>query len=572
MSVREMFLPYGGGGYVAKLGYDAATALIVKESLEENSWIDEMSAAVIVQFVVFEPANLLLSDVMLLLEKFPSGMRRTSIDVVPEYIFPSSGSAVRTFYRVSILLWFITILVLLFIEIVRCFKHGRAYFRKFFSWVSMLQILSSSSAVLIVFVKENSLKNFLQRIRDNPFGDWSAYELVGWSSFQEFILSIAVVTTTINCLKLIQLNRHVHVMKWTLQSAYRYLCSFSVVVMMLALAFAQLGTLLFGQADEEYATLYYALRTVLKMAIGVGKIQFTKMSGGSGESEVFAPIFLMGCMLSMTIIFVNTFIAILDDAFHQAKGKEYSGEELGPYLKSCLIKHIRETNSNSVKRVFRKSPFRRSIRRKYRIQPPKRELQRPKEDYAAPQKERPRLAKSESLSSYESLSLHEGFESITNTQTTQASHADRKIEGAGMEVLHTKCGGECDKEMLNNQEFYLDASPSEEENLLSDVAKIIKTIRSDFTKCLWEDEEWYNSREDEEWHKSRSSCSSRGDSFADMNESPSILNLVQPCKEVVSNNQTWSYIRSMEKNQDKRIYRTIVKRQIYTEVLGESFV
>lgn len=564
-----MFLPYGGGGYVAKLGYDAATALIVKETLEENGWIDEMSAAVIVKFVVFEPANLLLSDVMLLLEKFPSGMRRTSIDVVPEYIFPSSGSTVRTFYRVSILLWFITILVLLFIEIVRCFKHGRAYFKSFFSWVSMLQILSSSCTVLVVFVKENSLKKFLRRIRDNPYGDWSAYALVGWSSFQEVILSIAVVTTTINCLKLIQLNRHVHVMKWTLQSAYRYLCSFFVIIMMLAFAFAQLGTLLFGHADEEYATLYHALRTVLKMAIGIGKIQFTKMNGGSGESEVFAPIFLMGCMLSMTIIFVNTFIAILDDAFHQAKGKKYSGEELGPYLKRCLIKRIRETNSNSIKRVFRKSPFRRSIRRKYKIQPPTRELQRLKEDYVASQIERPRLAETESLSSYESLSLHEGFESIA---TTHASQVDRKTEGAGMEVLDANWATERDKEIVNCKDFYLEASPSEEENLLSDVAKIIRTIRSDFTRCLWEDEEWYNSRENEEWHNSHSSFSSCGDSFADMNESPSILNLIQPCKQEVSTYQTWSYVRSMEKNQEERIYRTVVKCQSYTTAKGESCV
>lgn len=560
-SVSEIFLPYGGGGYIAKLGYDAATALMVKESIKEYNWIDENSAAVVVEFVVFEPANLLLCHVMLLLEKFPSGMRRTSIDVSPEYIFPSSGSAVRTFYRVSILLWFITILVLLVIEIVRCFKQGRAYFKSFFSWVSMLQILSSSCAVLIVFVKENSLKTFLQRIRDNPFGDWSAYDLVVWSSFQEVILSITVVTTTINCLKLIQINRHVHVMKWTLQSAFRYLCSFAVIIMMLALAFAQLGTLLFGSADEEYATLYFALRTVLKMAIGIGKIQFSRMSGG-GESEVFAPVFLMACMLSMTIIFVNTFIAILDAAFHEASGREYSGEELGTYMKNCLINRIKKTKSSSVKRVFRKSPFRRSIRRKYTIQPPKRELQQTTEDRVAPQKERAKLAESESLSSYESLGLHEGFERIANTKTTQASSTDRKTNGTGMEVLDANCAEDSENGFLKNKEFFCKTPPTEEEHLLSDVAKIMKTVRSDFTRCLWEDKEWYNSR---------SSFSSGDDSFEELYRSGSMRSLIQPYNREVSNNQTWSYVRDIEKNQGKSYYCTL-RRKSHTEVLSESYV
>ena len=557
-SVSESFLPYGGGGYVAKLGYDAATALMVKEGLEGNNWIDEKSVAVVVEFVVFEPANLLLSDVMLLLEKFPSGMRRTRIDVTPEYIFPSSGSAVRTFYRVSILLWFITILVLLFIEIVRCFKQGRTYFKSFFSWVSMLQILSSFCAVLIVFVKENNLIAFLQRIRENPFGDWSAIELVVWSSFQEVILSVAVVTTTINCLKLIQINRHVQVMKWTLQSAYRYLCSFAVVITMLALAFAQLGTLLFGSADEEYATLYYALRTVLKMAIGIGKIQFSKMNSG-GESEFFAPIFLMACMLSMTIIFVNTFIAILDDAFHQASGREYSSEELGAYMKSCLINRIKKTNSNSAKKVFRKSPFRRSIRRKYSILPPKREVQRTKEHSFVLQKERAKLAESESLSSCESLSFHEEFQSMANTQATQTSSIDRNTKYTGIEVLNANCAEESESESLKNKEFYFKTPPIEEEHL-SDVAKIMETVRSDFTRSLWEDEEWYNSR---------SSFSSCHDSFEELDKSAAVL-FSGAYKQEVSSNKTWSYVRSTEKR-GQTVYHTMT-RESYTEVLSERYV
>lgn len=549
-SISEVFLPYGGGGYIAKLGYDASTALRVKKSIEKKGWIDEKSAVVIVEFVVFEPANLLLSNVMLILEKYDSGMRKTSIDVIPELLFPTSGSPVQTFYRVCILLWFIIILVLLVIEIVRCFKQGRVYFKSFFSWVSMLQILSSSFAVLMVFVKENSLKAFLKRIRDNPFGDWIAYQFFAWSSFQEVILSITVVTTTINCLKLIQINRHVHVMKWTLQSACRYLCSLSIVIMMLVLAFAQLGTLLFGAEDGEYATLYYSLRTVLKMGIGIGKIQLSKMNG-SVESEVFAPIFLMACMLSMTIIFANTFIAILDEAFHEASGKEHPGDELGAYMKSLLENRVRKTSSRPVKRAFRKTAFRKSIRRKYTLQPSKCELQRTMEDRVVPQEERAKLAETESLLSYENLCPKKD-----SIQTTQASHINIKIESEQMKVLNIRAH--------EKMKASFKPLPADEELLLSDIAKIMKTVRSDFTRCLWEDEEWYNSR---------SSFSSCGDSFAELDEASSILSLIKTCQKDAPYIQTWSYVRGMERNPGKSIRRSLRPHtQRYTKVLADNYV
>ena len=555
-SFSELFLPYGGGGYIAKLGYDASTALRVKKSIEENGWIDKKSAVVIVEFVVFEPANLLLSNVMLILEKYDNVMRKTSIDVIPELLFPTSGSAVQTFYRICILLWFITILVLLVIEIVRCFKQGRAYFKSFFSWVSMSQILSSFCAVLMVFVKENSLKAFLQRIRDNPFGDWIAYQFFAWSSFQEVILSITVVTTTINCLKLIQINRHVHVMKYTLQSACRYLCSLAIVIVMLVLAFAQLGTLLFGAEDGEYATLYHSLRTVLKMGIGIGKIQFSKMNG-TVESEVFAPIFLMACMLSMTIIFANTFIAILDDAFHEANGKEYPGDELGAYMKSYLVKRVRKTSSRPVKGAFRKSAFRKPIRTKYTLQTSKRELQRTMEDPVAPQEERAKLAETESLLSSESLCPQKEFERIPCIQTTQASPPNRRIENEKMKVLNIGC-------VHAKMKASFKPLATEEELLLSDIGKIMKTVRSDFTRCLWEDEEWYNSR---------SSFSSCDDSFAELDKSASILSLIQTCQKDAPHIQTWSYVRGMERNEVKTIRRTLRPHtQSYTKVLAENYV
>ena len=350
----------------------------------------------LIEFVVFEPANLLLSSVTIVYEKLVTGMRTKRIDIVSEYIFPSSGSSLREFYRLCILLWSIIILLLVILEAVKVFKHGFGYFKTFFNWISFLQLSSSSCAVLLVCLKDNGLRDFLQTIRDDPFGSWSAYELIKWASIGEVILSVTIVITTIKCLKLIKFNRHVHVMKWTLEAAYRYLCSFSFVILILALAFAHLGTLLFGSKDEEYATLYNSLRSVLKMAIGIGKLR-SKLGGGS-QLQLFAPIFLMACMLSMTIIFTDTFVAILNKAYYEASGREYPGEELGVYIKQRF--------KDGIKRSSRKPPFRKSfqssIRRK-RTSPkfPKCEIQTINVNDEACHVRRAQLPETESLLSYE---------------------------------------------------------------------------------------------------------------------------------------------------------------------------
>ena len=560
-------LPYGGDGYVAKLGYDAETALKVKQSLEQNHWIDDKSAVVLVEFVVFEPAELLLSDVMMMVQKFATGMRTKKIDAVLQYIFPSSGSTLRSFYQVCILLWSIIILVLVILEIVKVFNHGCEYFKRFFNWISFLQLLSSSFAMLLVFLKENGLRNFLRQIRNDPFGSWSAFELVKWTNIEEVVLSFTVVITTIKCLKLIQFNRHIHVMKWTLEAAYRYLCSFSVIVLILSLAFAHFGTLMFGSKDEEYATLYSSLSTVLQMAIGIGKLR-SKLGGGSSESQMIAPIFLMACMISMTIIFTDTFIAILDEAYHQASSQVHPGEELAVYMKERL--------KNRIKRSERKSLFRKSVKNLVRRKSSaraeaesllgcesscarvemqttqmndaiqrtinvvgskpsqflEREIQSKSKDAVIQQTE----TETESPLSHESLS-EQGDAKI---QTTHGKTNDRNIEVVGTI-----------EDEFSNANVPLSKFPRTEEDLLLwDVKEAMENARSEFTKYLCKND-----------HEYGVSCSS-------------LLPRDSRCQPEEDSNQTSKYVSGrLEENQGK-ITLNVLRRHghTYFEISQESYV
>ena len=550
--MNKHLLPYGSGGYIAKLGYDTDTALKVKQNVEQEYWIDDKSAVVSVEFVVFEPANLLLSNVMIIFEKLVTGMRRKRIDVVLECIFPSSGSSLRDFYRLCILLWSIVILVLLIFEVVRVIRNGCGYFKKFFNWISLFQLLSSSCAMLMVLLKENSLRDFLRQIRDDPFGSWNAYNLAKLSSIEEVILSVTVVMTTIKCLKLIQINRHIHVMKWALEAAYRYLCSFTIVVLILALAFAHLGTLLFGSKDEEYATLYNSFGTVLQMAIGVGKLR-SKLGGGS-ELQLLAPIFLMACMLSLTIVFTDTFIAILDEAYHQSSGREHPGEELGEYMKQYVVNGIKQ----SVRRRLFKKSFQSTIRKKSSTE--QFSIQSRNIEAAMQETIRAKLAETESLLSSEGSSVNVDLQA---TQRKATTHSD--ING-----IETSVSGAIydenieDGSVTDYNEYRFKIPLTEEDLLLCDIRDAMENARTEFSKYLC--------KSPKEYVSSRSSLSSCDESFDEWGGSTSIQSLLDCCEPDYFNNQRSKFVCGSPHKSQGNVTLNVLRRygHTYIEVPQDS--
>lgn len=82
MGFGDVFLFYGGGGYIVKFGYDVIIVFMVKESMEENNWIDDRLVVVIVEFIVFEFVNFLFIEVMFFFEKFVNSRRSIRIDII----------------------------------------------------------------------------------------------------------------------------------------------------------------------------------------------------------------------------------------------------------------------------------------------------------------------------------------------------------------------------------------------------------------------------------------------------------------------------------------------------------
>lgn len=64
---------YSGGGYVADLGTDMATAVELVDTLKQNRWIDKYTKAVFIEINLYNPSLNLWGISMYLLEFLQTG-------------------------------------------------------------------------------------------------------------------------------------------------------------------------------------------------------------------------------------------------------------------------------------------------------------------------------------------------------------------------------------------------------------------------------------------------------------------------------------------------------------------
>lgn len=361
LSFQGRYGTYDGGGFVGDLGYNIKSALNVLNKLEANNWIDEFSAAVFIEFTVFNPSSALFSVARCLYERFPTGGVVFSRSVKTLTLYKSSSNKFQKFYEVCQLLFMIIILIFLFNEIAKIYRRRRKYFAGFWNWVELLQIITAVCAVAMFFLKAKYTSLFVKRVRDNPFETSSADYIVLWSAVENYVLSLLIFIVTIKFLRLIRFNRHVCQMMGTLGRAINPLVSYFVVFVAVVLAYTQMAFLLFGSTLGSYSTFLNSLREVLEMLLG-GEIYFYDLKS---TKYLLGPLFVFLYMFTMTMILLNMFIAILNESYFEvveSPGSDFTDADLGTFMIVYVRRNLKlfgKRLASFMKRPFTCSHFRR---------------------------------------------------------------------------------------------------------------------------------------------------------------------------------------------------------------------
>ena len=333
---------YSGGGFIADLGYNTEEALRVIDDIEINNWIDNMTAAVFVEFTIYQPASSLFSTVKFLFERLPSGGTNTITEVKTLTVYSPKDSTFRGLYETCHLLFMLLILICVATEIGKVYQQGCSYFRNLLSWLEMILLTSSFVSLAMFFLKESYTSEFIAKVQENPFQSWSMDNIALWSDLEVTLLAFVVFLVTMKLLRIIRFNPHIIQMRMTLAIASKHFLSFTFAFMTIITAYVSLTVLTFGRNVSEYRSFARSFSSILLMLIG-SKAPFHELQE---VSIIIGPFFFLAYMVTIVMIFLNMFLAILNDAYTESRETEQKGLgdlELSKYIKVKTKKVAKKT-------------------------------------------------------------------------------------------------------------------------------------------------------------------------------------------------------------------------------------
>ncbi|XP_048586645.1 LOW QUALITY PROTEIN: polycystic kidney disease protein 1-like 2 [Nematostella vectensis] len=301
---------YGGGGFVANLGYSESVARRVINDLARDGWFDRRTRAVLAIFSVFNANTDYVSFVNFLAEALTTGTIRPSHRITTIPLYPTS--LLYLVFQLLFLLYVMGYLVLICVEV---YRKKLSYFKDIWNWLEMLIILFSVATTAVQFVKGIYLTDIVTKIRSNPYGDFSFDYIVMGTELEESLMACLVFFSSLKLMKLVLLHVRVVVISSTMRVSFIRLLPFSFIFIVILLAYAQLGILVFGTMETSYATVYNALVTELMLFIGGD----TRINELREVNRVMAPFYVISFMVFMGFILMNVFVAILNEAQFQQK-------------------------------------------------------------------------------------------------------------------------------------------------------------------------------------------------------------------------------------------------------------
>lgn len=327
---------YDGGGYIADLGYDSRTASRVVINLKSNDWIDDRTAAILIEFTIFQPSTSLFSVAKLLYEVYPTGKPVSQARFDTLSIYGTSDPSIHSFFVACQIILLLLIGYFLLLEVVKIYRQNCSYFRSFWNWMNLFQLIFAITTIAFFFFKEKYVSSFVKEVQENPFETASADHLLFWSDMEMIVLSVVVFIVTVKFLRIIRFNRHVCQMVSSLKLSAPHITSYSVLFFVNILSFTLFGVLVFGNDMESYHSFIEALVTLIQKFLG-GNLYFYELQS---SNRILGPIFVFGYMFSMAFILINMFVAILNESYESVKelsGGKFADAELGHFIKQYYL-------------------------------------------------------------------------------------------------------------------------------------------------------------------------------------------------------------------------------------------
>ena len=304
------------GGFVADLGYENQTSLGIIETLQRHNWLDLQSRFVVLELSAFNPPTNLLAVATYVYEIRPSGYSALS-EKIHIISLDSSETGSRQFYLMCVLIFIIFVLLYTGRLCYRVYKLRLRFFKSFWNWVEIFQVTFSALAVVMTIIRSAKVVWPVRKLKDNIYANVGFRDVIPWKEAEDGVLGLLAFVITLKFLRLFRFNTYVAVLSRTMRESARLLPSFILIFAIFFTAFLLFGMLIFGAESEKYPSFLQA--SLFQFELVLGKVKSRDIQDLSEVNRTFGRPFTVCLLFGVTIMFMNFFIAALNDAISKAQ-------------------------------------------------------------------------------------------------------------------------------------------------------------------------------------------------------------------------------------------------------------
>ena len=335
---------YDGGGFVADLGYDNHTGFSIVTNLQNNGWLDRQTRVVLAEFSTYNPSVNILGVATYFYEVDASGLKAASVQT-RVLSLDSTNAPSHQLYLICLFLYTVFVFLYFGREMFRLYNHRSRYFKSVWNWVEIFQIVFSLFAVVMYVIRQSKTLSTMGKLHKNIYANLSFQEAITCQEVEIVVLGILIFIVTTKLLRIIRFNSYVALFSKTLKISARSLSSFSIVLLIFFVAFLHFGVLMFGSVSERYSSLLKGVYFQLELTLG--RVKARPINELAEASTIYAKIFAFLILFTLTVLCMNFFIGMINDALLDAKNNVSESEPLYE-----LIDENRWSRSKERKELF----------------------------------------------------------------------------------------------------------------------------------------------------------------------------------------------------------------------------
>lgn len=304
---------YSGGGYVIELSHIYYKAVRQIKEAKSRLWLDHYTRSVFAEFALFNPNSNLFSAATFLMETLPTGSVFPSAEVLSYRLYRYVGDF-QLFILACELFFFVFVLYFTYRETKKIYKTRRLYFAEVWNLMDLTVLILCWIAIVYYFICLGLRKWTLDLYHENPTTFISFQYISAWQLMFEGVVGVTVFATCLKFMKLFRFNRRIFLLSCTLRRASGELLQYSLVFLIVFMAFAQLYHFLFSTNHDSFNTLLGSMQKLLGVLLG--KFNIDELM--SAHKLLGVMIFLL-YMVITNFLLLNILIVIIIDSFNVVK-------------------------------------------------------------------------------------------------------------------------------------------------------------------------------------------------------------------------------------------------------------